>query len=151
MSCEMLVAVYQVKENCRTDGSGHFGDCQIFSWRSWGSCNGVCLNQKRSRERVFCCSKDVHPHNLENCLNIAIFPKILNRIKTKRVLFVSMVEHHLPLHLHVNVHRNTKRTVVKVGNNFEFFFKQLLFFNIDFLSKRLLFLKELFLKWHCFK
>lgn len=75
MSCGMLVAVYQVKENCRTYGSGPFGDCQIFSWRSWGSCTGVCGHQKRSRERVFCCSKDVHPHNLENCLKHCNFSK----------------------------------------------------------------------------
>lgn len=65
VSCGIIVAGYQVKENCGKNGSE---DCHIFSWRSWGSCNGVCGHQTRSRERVFCCSLDVHPHDLENCL-----------------------------------------------------------------------------------
>lgn len=43
-------------------------NCLIFSWRSWGSCNGVCGHQIRSRGRVFCCNKSVQPHTIENCI-----------------------------------------------------------------------------------
>lgn len=52
-------------EQCKLDGSE---DCHIFTWRSWGSCNGVCGHQKQQRERVFCCDANLKPHNIDNCL-----------------------------------------------------------------------------------
>lgn len=141
MSCGMLVAVYQVKENCTTYGSGPFGDCQIFSWRSWGSCTGVCGHQKRSRERVFCCSKDVHPHNLENCLEHCNFSKDFESYQNQTCIVCEHGGTSSPLAFTCKCTPNYKGDCCQGRKQFGRFFQTTssFFLNIDVLFKSLLF------------
>lgn len=67
-------------EQCKLDGSD---ECHIFTWRSWESCNGVCGHQKQIRERVFCCSSNVTPHNIDNCLKHCNFSHNFERLQNK--------------------------------------------------------------------
>lgn len=67
-------------EQCKSDGSD---DCHIFPWRSWESCNGACGHQNRRREQVFCCSANVYPHNIDNCLKHCNFSNNFERFQNK--------------------------------------------------------------------
>lgn len=75
-----LISQAKNEEHCALDGSD---DCQIFDWRPWGSCIGICGHQKQSRERVFCCDANVIPHDIKHCLQHCHFPNNFERLQNK--------------------------------------------------------------------